>query len=146
MNQPHVLAAAGDVKPVAGEYYTGLISHHDQGTCEVWLANASESVLNRLHAMHLGVYVIHNDAPRPQSVVLALRDTLDWQVLQPEGVRIVSTGPTQDGYLRVGVMGDVATAQARLDALYGLNLIRVHADTFGIPVPGRVRVDRTART
>jgi hypothetical protein len=95
--------------------------------------------------MHPGVYVIHNGAPRPQSVVLALQDTLDWQVLQPEGIRIVSTGPTKDGYLRVGVMGDVATAQARLDAPYGLDLIRVHADTFGMPLPGRVRVDRPAR-
>jgi hypothetical protein len=64
MNQPHVSAAGNDVEPVVGEYFAGIWNHHDQGTCEVWLANAPESVLGRLQAMHPGVYVIHNDAPR----------------------------------------------------------------------------------
>ena len=52
MNQPHVSAAADDVQPVAGRYYTGLWNHHDLGTCEVWLANAPDSLLDRLQAMH----------------------------------------------------------------------------------------------
>jgi hypothetical protein len=54
MNQPHVSAAADDVQPVGGEYCTGLWNHHDLGTCEVRLANAPESVLDRLQAMHQG--------------------------------------------------------------------------------------------
>ena len=134
------------MKGVAGDYYTGLINHHDQALCEVWLANAPESVFDRLRALHPRVYVIHNDAPRSQSVVLDLRDTLDFQVLQPHGIRIVWAFPTEDGYLRVGVMGDVAAVQERLDAIYGPNVIRVHPDTFRIPTLGRVNGGQRART
>lgn len=43
-NQPHVLAAAADAREVAGEYYTGLVNHHDPGTREVYLANSPVSV------------------------------------------------------------------------------------------------------
>jgi hypothetical protein len=59
-NQAHVSAAADDVRPVAGEYYTGLVNHHHLGTCEVYLTKAPESVIDRLRAMHPGVIPEHS--------------------------------------------------------------------------------------
>jgi hypothetical protein len=125
MNQPRVSAAADDAHPVAGDYYTGLVNHHDRGTCEVWLANAPESVLNRLHAMHPGVYVIHNDAPRSLKEIEEIREGIDPVALKDPGMTIHGNWPTQDGYLAVSVERDAPGAQAKLDELFGPDVIRV---------------------
>jgi hypothetical protein len=71
--------------------------------------------------------VIHNDAPRPETAVFKLMDALraDRLALKAEGIHVVGFGPTPDGYLRVVVMGDVPTAQARLDMMFGSNAARV---------------------
>ena len=127
-NQPQASAAADDAKPVAGEYYTGLVNHHELGTCEVYLANAPESVVNRLHAMHPGVYVIHNDAPRSLKEIEEIRERIDMAVLRDAGISIHQIGPTPDGYVQVAVERDALGAQAKLDEMFGPDVIRVHEE------------------
>ena len=46
-------------------------------------------------------------------------------------IHVVGFGPTQDGFLHVSVMGDVRTAQARLDAMFGSTAARVE---YGEPL------------
>lgn len=125
MNQPHVSAAADDVRSVVGEYYTGLVNHHHLGTCEVYLAKAPESVLNRLRAMHPGVYVIHNDAPRSLREIEEIIERIDVPALRDAGMSIHQIGPTQHGYVRVAVESDAPAAQTKLDAMLGPDVIRV---------------------
>jgi hypothetical protein len=132
MNKPYVSAAADDAKPVAGEYYTGLVNHHDEGTCEVWLAEAPESVLRQLHAMHTGVYVIHNDAPRSLREIEAIIERIDVVALRNAGVSIHGKGPTQDGYVHVTVERDAPGAQVELDEMFGPDVIRVTEEPLGV--------------
>jgi hypothetical protein len=136
-NQPHVSAAADDVRPLAGEYYTGLVNHHHLGTCEVYLAKAPESVLSRLHAMHPGVYVIHNDAPRSLRQIEEIIARIDVPALRDAGVSIHQIGPTQHGYVRVAVERDAPAAQAKLDAMLGPDVIRVVEATMAQALPYR---------
>jgi hypothetical protein len=124
-NQSHVSAAADDVRPVAGEYYTGLVNHHHLGTCEVYLARAPDSVLGRLRAMHPGVYVMHNDAPRSLREVEEIIERIDIAELRDAGISIHQIGPTQHGYVRVAVARDAPAAQAKLDERFGPDVIRV---------------------
>ena len=124
-NQAHVSAAADDVPPVAGEYYTGLVNHHHLGTCEVYLANAPESVIDRLRAMHPGVYVIHNDAPRSFSEMEEIIERIDVPALREAAMSIHQIGPTQHGYVRVAVERDAPAAQAKFDETLGPGVIRV---------------------
>ena len=76
----------------------------------------------------------HNDAPRPYTAVLELMDALrvDRLALREEGINVVGFGPTQDGYLHVEVMGDVPTAQARFDTMFGRNVAQVEYGEPGI--------------
>jgi hypothetical protein len=141
-NQPHVSAAADDAKPVAGEYYTGLRNHHDLGTCEVWLASAPESVLDRLHAMHPGVYVIHNDAPRSLQEIEEIIERIDMAALQDAGISIHGKGPTQDGYVQVAVERDAPGAQAKFDEMFGPGVVRGSEEPVGRTTPLRVPVRR----
>jgi hypothetical protein len=125
-------AAAGDVRQVVAEaHYTGCRLRQELESVELWLFNAPSEVLEELEAMHPGVYLIHNDAPRPYTALLELMDALPVDRLKAEGIHIVQVGPTPDGYLHVSVMGDVPTAQARLDAMLGSNVARVE---YGEPV------------
>ncbi len=121
-------AAAGDVRSAAGvSYYTGCRIRSESEAVEIWLFEAPAQLLGQLKALHPGTYVIHNDAPRPETAVFELMDTLraDRLTLKAEGIHVVGFGPTPDGYLHVRVMGDVAAAQARLDAMFGSNVARV---------------------
>jgi hypothetical protein len=125
-------AAAGDARRVVAEaHYTGLRLRQESESVELWLFNAPSPVLEELEAMHPGVYLIHNDAPRPYTAVVELVEALPVDRLRAEGIHIVGVGPTHDGYLHVSVMGDVPTAQARLDAMLGSNVARVE---YGEPV------------
>jgi len=124
-NQPQLSAAADDAKRVAGEYYTGLWHRDDLGTREVWLARAPESVLDQLHAMHPGVYLIDNDAPRSRRQIEEVIETIDAPALQESGISIHQIGPTHDGYVRVAVVSDAPGAQAKLDQMFGSGVIRV---------------------
>jgi hypothetical protein len=92
--KPYVSAAADDVRPVAGGYCTGLVNHHHLGTCEVYLADAPESVIDRLRAMHPGVYVIHNDAPRSLNEMEEIIGRIDVPVLREAGMPIHQIGLT----------------------------------------------------
>ena len=122
-------AAADDARRVAGdEHYTGCRVRQESETVELWLCDAPAGVLRELEAIRPGVYVIHNDAPRPLSTIEEVRKLIDVDEPRREGIEIVSHGPTVDGYLTVGVTSDVPTAQAKLDAIFGQGLIRVHED------------------
>jgi hypothetical protein len=124
-------AAADDSRRVAGEgHYTGCRLRQESETVELWMCDAPSRILRALEAMHHGVYLIHNDAPRPYTTVLELMDALPVDRLKAEGIHIVRVGPTHDGYLHVSVMGDVPTAQARLDAMYAEDVAQV---TYGEP-------------
>lgn len=128
-----ISTTAADAKQIAGpSYYTGCWTHRDTNTLELWLASAPAEVLTELEELHPGVYVIHNDAPTSEAVLSEMRDTLPIGRLKAEGIRVVGVGPTHDGYLHVSVMGDVASAQARLDAMFGSKVVRVEYGEPGI--------------
>jgi hypothetical protein len=116
VNRPHVSAAADDVRPVAGEYYTGLVNHHHLGTCEVYLANAPESVIDQLRGIHPGVYVLHNDAPRSLNEMEEIIERIDMPALREA---------TQHGYVHVAVETDAPAAQAKFDKMFGPDVVRV---------------------
>jgi hypothetical protein len=121
-------AAADDArKVVEGPYYTGCRLRQELEALELWLCNAPPQVLEELEATHPGVYLIHNDAPRSEAAVFELMDAVGAELpaLGAEGINVVGYGPTQDGYLNVRVMGDVPTAQARLDGMFGSDVARV---------------------
>src|SRR4051812_21459312 len=123
--------AADDARTVVGEaHYSGCRVRQELEKLELWLFDAPSQVLKELEAVRPGVYLIH-DAPRPYTAVLELMDALPVLRLKAEGIRIVGSGPTQDGHLHVRVMGDVPATQARLDALYGDNVAQVE---YGEPV------------
>src|SRR5579875_141296 len=112
--------AATDARRLAGDaHYTGCRVRQELEQLELWLFNAPRQLLQELQAIRPGVYMIHNDAPRPYRGVLDLMHALPVDRLRADGIRIVVYGPTQDGHLRVRVMGDLPPAQARLDAIYG---------------------------
>jgi hypothetical protein len=120
--------AAEDVRSAAGvSYYTGCRIRSESEAVELWLFEAPAQLLGQLKALHPGTYVIHNDAPRPETAVFELMDALRAErlTLKAEGIHVVGFGPTHDGYVHVRVMGDVPTAQARLDAMFGSNVARV---------------------
>jgi hypothetical protein len=124
--------AAGEARTVTGDaYYTGSRLRQELESVELWLCDAPSRVLQKLEAIHPGVYRIHNDAPRPHSAVLGLMHDLPVRRLRAEGIHIVGVGPTLDGHLHISVMGDVPTAQARLDAMLGGNVAQVE---YGEPI------------
>jgi hypothetical protein len=124
-DQPGLDAAAGAARKVAGAYYTSAVVNDPSNTVTLYLSHAPQSILDRLKAMHRGVYVIHNDAPRPLRAVMKLMRSFDPAALKAQGINVTSYGPTRDGYLRVGVASGVAEAQAKLNAIYGPGIIRV---------------------
>lgn len=124
--------AAADARRVAGDaHYTGCWVRQELEKLELWMCDAPSLVLQELDAMHPGVYLIHNDAPRTHTALLELMDALPVDRLKAEGIHVVRVGPTYDGYLHVGVMGDVPTAQARLDSMLGSNVAHVE---YGEPI------------
>src|SRR5215475_5462208 len=103
--------AAADARRVVGEaHYTGCRVRQELEKLELWLFRAPRQILRELEAIHPGVYLIHNDAPRPRTAVDDLRDSFDWPALKAEGVNANEVGPTEDSYLRVGVLEDVEGA------------------------------------
>jgi hypothetical protein len=120
-------AAAGDARRAVGDaYYTGCRLRQELEKLELWLFNAPSHVLQELQVMHPGIYLIHNDAPRPRTAVDALRDSFDLAAWKAEGINANVVGPTEDGYLQVGVLEDVEAAQKKLDALYGSHVVEVY--------------------
>jgi hypothetical protein len=118
--------AADDATSVAGEaHYTGCRVRQELEKLELWLFKPPPSVLEELEAMRPGVYLIHDDAPRPRTTLDDLRDSLDWAAWKAAGVEIHAVGPSEDGYLEVGVEGDLDAAQVKLDAAYGNDVARV---------------------
>jgi hypothetical protein len=122
--------AVDDAQRIAGDaYFTGcIVSHPSSRRVTLYLASAPEAVLEELEALHPGVYVIINDAPRPYSAVLEILRTvaLDRSALSDLGIEAVSFGPTPDGYVLVGVLSPlVPMAQATYDSIYGCGVIRV---------------------
>lgn len=132
-----ISTTAADAEQIAGpSYYTGCRTHRDTNTLELWLASAPAELLTELEELHPGIYVIHNDTPRSEAALFELRDALPVEQLKSEGIRVVRVGPTHDGYLHVSVTGDVPTAQARLDAMFGSNVARVEYGEPAIALEG----------
>jgi len=126
-NQDFLDPAADDASRIAGTaYYTGCIVNDPNNKDTVYLASAPQSVIDQLSAAHPGVYVIHNDAPRSRSAVLSLVNSLDFSALKSEGIDVLASGATEDGYANIGVRGDVAAAQREFDTQFGPNVVRVY--------------------
>ncbi len=71
--------AADDARRLAGDpYYTGCRLRQELEAVELWLFNAPWQVVQELEATYPGVYLIHNDAPRPLTALDELRDSFDW--------------------------------------------------------------------
>ncbi len=120
--------AAGDARRAVGEaHYTGCRVRQESETLEqLWLLNAPSQVLQELEAIRPGVYLTHNDAPRPRTTVDDLRDSFDWAARKSEGIMANVVGPSEDGYLRVGVLEDVQGAQEKLDVIYGSDVVQAY--------------------
>jgi hypothetical protein len=130
------IPSADDARELVAEaHYTGCRVRQESEILELWLFNAPSHVLRKLEAIRPGVYLIHNDAPRPRTVVDDLRDSFDWAAMKSDGIEATSVGPSEDGYLLVGVMSDVPTAQAKLDAIYGAEVARVFYRERAIALP-----------
>ena len=130
-NQPFLDAAANYAEKVAGQahVFTGVVVDDAANRTIVYLHHAPPSILAELRARHPGTYVIHDDAPRTLHAVTRLQRSIDWKAWKARGVDIVETGPTQTGYLQVGVDSSVKKAQAAFDAAYGRGIVRVvHAE------------------
>jgi hypothetical protein len=113
-------AAADDARRVAGEaHYTGCRLRQESESVELWMSDAPSQVLQELDAIHPGVYVIHNDAPRTLSELLKLMHSIDLVALRSRGIEVDQIGPETDGYLLVGVGTDVAAAQAWFESECG---------------------------
>lgn len=147
-NQDALDGAADDARRVAGaaHVYTGASIDDTANQVVLYLAHAPQDVIDRLNAAHPGTYVIHNDAPRTAHELAVLQNALDFNVLEPEGIRIVSVGPSVDGYLEVGVTSKVAEAQARLDAKYGPNVVRVFLGEASMPASLTLRAVTAVRS
>ena len=125
--------AAGDARQLVPErHFTGCALRQELEKLDLWLFDAPAQLLERLEALRPGVYAIH-DAPRPLTVVDELRDSFDWPGWKAKGIRVSGVGPTQDGYLSVGVVDDVEAAQKMLDEAYGANVVRVEQRGYAIP-------------
>jgi hypothetical protein len=126
-NQPALDAAAAYAQQVAGDAhrFAGVAVDDDANKVIVYLVRAPQSILDELRARHPGIYAIHNDAPHTLSDITALQKSIDWSAWKARRIEIVSTGPTETGFLRVGVTKHVPQAQAAFDAKYGRGIIRV---------------------
>jgi hypothetical protein len=126
-NQPALDGAAGYAEKVAGaaHSFTGVEVDGAANQVVVYLDHAPQSVIDRLNAAHPGIYIIHDDAPRTHATLMRLENSFNFEILEPEGIKVYSVGPSVDGYLDVGVSGKVAEAQEKLDAIYGRNVVHV---------------------
>lgn len=125
-NQEALDAAASYAEQVAGaaHCYAGSAVDDPANKVIVYLVHPPPSVLDALHARHPGTYVIRS-APRTLRDVVALQNSIDWSLWKLRGIDIVSTGPTETGYLQIGVTTNIAKAQAAFDEQYGRGVIRV---------------------
>jgi hypothetical protein len=125
-NEDALDSAANEAERIAtAAYWTGAGLDYASNTVTVNLAHAPGWILARLRAAHPGIYVIYNHAPRPLRAVLKIMRSIVVAKLRADGIRITGFGPTIDGHLQVGVSNRVAQARAKLDAIYGPDLIRV---------------------
>lgn len=132
-DEPALDAAVDDAREIAGgAYYTGAVVDTGADTVTIYMAHAPQSVIDQLESTHPGIYVIQDNAPRSRSAVMEVANSIDMSALRAHGIDVVGWGPTEDGFLRVGVTSDVAAAQKAFDAQYGPNLIRVYKGQMGI--------------
>jgi hypothetical protein len=125
-NQPALDAAADDAESLAGSsYYTNAVVNDAANTVHLYLANAPQSVIDQLTALHPGIYVIHNDAANPRSALVNLENSIDIAALSKQGVEVSSLTPMSDGYLQIGVTSNVAAATSAIDSSYHASLVRV---------------------
>jgi hypothetical protein len=140
-NQPALDQAADDAKSVAGAaYYTDARVDDAANAVDVYLADAPQSIIDQLQAMHPGTYVINNDAAHPLSQLLQVEHSLSLTALQSAGINAVVAYPTSDGHLKVGVTSNsdsaVQAAQSALDSSYGAGLIQVYPGAQRVTLAG----------
>jgi hypothetical protein len=124
--------AADDAKRIVGDAYTGCRVRQESETLELWLRNAPAEVVQELAATRPGVYVIHNDAPRSRTELDEILALIDFAALNEAGISIHGKGPDVDGYVSVAVLEDAPGAQAKLDEMFGLGVIRVGEEPMAI--------------
>lgn len=126
-DQPALDAAANYAEQVAGDahVFAGVAVDVNANKTIVYLVHPPQSVLDQLRARHPGTYVFHNDAPHTLSDIRSLQNSIDWSAWKAQGIDILSTGPTETGFLQIGVRKHVAQAQAAFEAKYGRGIIRV---------------------
>lgn len=117
----------------AAHVFAGVVIDVPGNHVILYLVHAPQWVIDRIEQGHGDTYVIHNDAPRTYHDVTALQNSLDWNAWKAKGVDIVSTGPTQTGYLEVGVMSNIAKAQELFDAAYPDGAIHVVHGEMAMP-------------
>lgn len=135
-DQPALDMAAGHAERVAGaaHVFTGVVIDDPNDQVIVYLSHAPQSVIDKLEHGRPGTYVIHNDAPRTLHAVMEIDHKIKPAALKAQGIHVVEWGPTQTGYLRVGVTSHVAKAQAYFDAKYGRGVVRVFHGEQAVPV------------
>lgn len=132
-DQPALDAAANYAEQVAGDAhcFAGVAVDDGADKTIVYLVRPPQSVLDRLRARHPGTYVFR-DAPHTLSYITALQKSFDWSYWKKRGIDVTAVGPTQTGFLQVGVAKHVARARAALDAKYGRGIVRVVKQEPGI--------------
>ena len=125
--QDTLVGAATDAQSMAGAYYTDARVNDATNTVDIYLAGAPQSVIDQLQSAHPGTYVIHNDAAHSLSELLQLQHSLPLEI---DGLKIVTSYPTPDGYLRVGIASStssaVQAAQSAFDSLDGAGVIQAY--------------------
>jgi hypothetical protein len=142
-NQTLLDKAATGAQRVAGRsYYTDAVIDDTANTVNLYLAHAPQRIVDRIQAMHPGIYAIHNDSAHPLSTLLRLQNSLHLASLKsPGGVDILSIRPTPDGHLSVAVTGGVPGSQAKLgSAAVARAVTRDQTVLKSILGPGIVRV------
>ena len=141
-NQPALGRAADDAQAIAGgAYYTEARVDAAADVVHLSLAGAPQSIIDQLNAKHPGIYVINNDAAHPLSELRTIQDGLLGPLQTASGtVYMVTSYPTSDGYLKVGIEGhDVQDAQSALDSMYGTGIIEVFGGAQRITFSGPYR-------
>ena len=126
-NEGALVLAADDAKSVAGDaYYASAVVDDAANQVDLYLANAPQSLIDRLDALHPGTYVVHNTAPATLSNLLQLQKSLPVDALRSQGIDITRVGPTADGHLLVGVGNDdLAAAESALAPFVGSGILEV---------------------
>src|SRR5438270_13734936 len=76
-NQPALGRAAEEAQAIAGSaYYTDAVVDAATNTVYLYLADAPQSIIDQLNALHPGIYEINNAAAHPRRQLLRIQRQL----------------------------------------------------------------------